>query len=1119
MSSQSTAYARTKSAPRSRADAGGAFEALEVRRLYAAHLVADLNLTPYSPYGPPTAPTRALQVGGVAFFAHVQGKYDIELWKTDGTAAGTARVKDVVPGYLPSLPDNLTRLGSKLLFTAAAAAGPDIVDGAELWVSDGTELGTVRVADVNPTGTDRVSALTGAGNHAFFLANDGTHGQELWVTDGTGGGTHMITDLNPGTAGTTLRAFGTDGDRFFFQTDKQPGALMVSDGTAVGTHRVGTSSMTVNSPLAAYAGGVAFLDTVGGLWTSDGTTATKIVPLTGLARASTLLDGGGGVLFVVGQTSLAATPTLYRYDGGGTFGPVRADTSQVLNSPSSLSAVGGTLYFAATTASAGNELYRVTAGAPAATLAGDLRVGGSSNPAELTDVAGTLYFRATDDAGIGLWRVAGAAAAPQKVTALQPAGSAYVPAGFSALGGLLLFANYDAAAGWEVWRSDGTAAGTARVADACPDTNDSAPGSFTPFTGGALFSADDGVHGRELWSSDGNAAGTTLLKDIAAGPGGSNPQIITPVGDHAYFVATDAEHGAELWFTDGTATGTRLVKDIRVGTAGAGIGDLRPVNGVVYFSADDGVNGAELWRSDGSESGTYQVATIRPGTTSADIIAITPMADGQILFSADDGAHGRELWRSDGTPAGTRLVKDINVATLASGAPAGSSPAYFVRVGDQYLFSAQDDDHGRELWRTDGTPDGTVLVADLNPGPLASSPIDPVVCRDRVYFTAAGDLYRSDGTTAGTTKVAVLDPNGSVSPTSLRVVNNRVTFVSQSTPGSSTPWDRLWSSDGTPDGTVSLLPPGVLDAISFDVSVIGGRLFFVGTAHATSVRELWSSDGTAAGTTLVVPVAGDESGGVIGAPVGLGDGSMLASMSDAYFGAEPWRYDDVWAPRVDSAAFDVARGPSLTLTFSEDVAATMSATDLVIRDLATGQVVPADRVALTYNAGTTAVFSFAGLPDGNFRATLPAGSVSDVAGNPLAADVMLDFFSLAGDANRDRTVDFNDLVKLAQNYNTTGKTWADGDFTGDGSVDFNDLVILAQRYNTSLPAPGPTAAAAPAASASTFAADWAKLTAPATAPIAKKPEPRKAKPTPVFSVTPVAKPLPVKRKTPVHRPR
>ena len=119
-------------------------------------------------------------------------------------------------------------------------------------------------------------------------------------------------------------------------------------------------------------------------------------------------------------------------------------------------------------------------------------------------------------------------------------------------------------------------------------------------------------------------------------------------------------------------------------------------------------------------------------------------------------------------------------------------------------------------------------------------------------------------------------------------------------------------------------------------------------------------------------------------------------------------------------------------------------------------------------------------------------------------------YTLYGDANLDRSVDFNDLVPLAQNYNTAGgKTWAQGDFPGDGAVDFNDLVQLAQNYNTSL-----TGAAAPGAPLSfdaAFAAAFAAVTTPAVAQAtAPRPGP------PIVVSPPVAKPKPpvvVKRPT------
>jgi autotransporter-associated beta strand protein len=67
------------------------------------------------------------------------------------------------------------------------------------------------------------------------------------------------------------------------------------------------------------------------------------------------------------------------------------------------------------------------------------------------------------------------------------------------------------------------------------------------------------------------------------------------------------------------------------------------------------------------------------------------------------------------------------------------------------------------------------------------------------------------------------------------------------------------------------------------------------------------------------------------------------------------------------------------------------------------------------------------------------------------ADVLV-AYTLAGDANLDAAVNFTDLVRVAQNYNTTGKGWWQGDFTYDTRVDFNDLVKLAQNYNATLPA-------------------------------------------------------------------
>ncbi|HEY7120897.1 MAG TPA: LamG-like jellyroll fold domain-containing protein [Tepidisphaeraceae bacterium] len=182
---------------------------------------------------------------------------------------------------------------------------------------------------------------------------------------------------------------------------------------------------------------------------------------------------------------------------------------------------------------------------------------------------------------------------------------------------------------------------------------------------------------------------------------------------------------------------------------------------------------------------------------------------------------------------------------------------------------------------------------------------------------------------------------------------------------------------------------------------------------------------------------------------------------------------------VTAAVHDYATAPNtLTFTFDRDVG-TQSWLNLIsVTSLPTGTTLTPTAAAYDPPTRTVRYTLPTGLGDGDYRATLSKGSF-------LSADATLDFFSLAGDANHDRSVNFNDLVLLAQNYNTIGgKLWTDGDFTGDANVDFNDLVILAQRYNTTLPAP----VAAPV-------------------PMATPVEPKPARPArPVFSLTPVAKP-------------
>ncbi len=234
---------------------------------------------------------------------------------------------------------------------------------------------------------------------------------------------------------------------------------------------------------------------------------------------------------------------------------------------------------------------------------------------------------------------------------------------------------------------------------------------------------------------------------------------------------------------------SRLVssgKPVLVKSGITGISEVAEGNGILFFTTDDGVHGLELWRSDGTEAGTVMVTEIRPGTANTYISDLT-VVNGTLFFSAYDGACGsvaeynvtKELWMSDGTEAGTVMVKDILPGAY------GSNVGSLTEVNGTLFFTANDGVHGDELWKTDGTEAGTVMVKDANPGSGGGAYGNLTDVNGTLYFAGSDgthgyELWKSDGTEEGTVMVQDLYPGtGGWGPNGLTDVNGSLFFITE----------------------------------------------------------------------------------------------------------------------------------------------------------------------------------------------------------------------------------------------------------------------------------------------------------------------------------------------------
>ena len=161
--------------------------------------------------------TKIASLGAVAVLAANDGLHGTELWVTDGTSLGTGLLRDIYPGDYPSTPRHFTRLGNRIVFSAE-----DEEHGLELWVTDGTYPGTVLLKDVAPGLASSVpDDLVVRDGVLYFSAWSPNYGREAWQSDGTTAGTVRISDVAPGPLSSSPQRFARAGNRLYFSATDQ----------------------------------------------------------------------------------------------------------------------------------------------------------------------------------------------------------------------------------------------------------------------------------------------------------------------------------------------------------------------------------------------------------------------------------------------------------------------------------------------------------------------------------------------------------------------------------------------------------------------------------------------------------------------------------------------------------------------------------------------------------------------------------------------------------------------------------------------------------------------------------------------------------------------------------